>query len=74
MKNIALCLILQLSFIGCKTPEKVVTLKPATINKFNDEGLKGISLDAMEPSPRVWMSRDTIFIQAETDTLQKFKK
>jgi len=69
-----LCLIFLLSFVGCKTPEKVVTPKPDTISKFNDEGLKGISLDAMEPSPHVWMSRDTIFIPAETDTIRKISE
>jgi hypothetical protein len=74
MKNIVICCILLLSFIGCKTPKKIVTPKPDTISKFNDEGLKGISLDAMEPSTCVWMSRDTIFIPARADTLQRIKK
>ena len=56
MKTVLICVAFAIAITGCESSKKVVANKPAAHSKFNDVPLTGLSLDAMEPSPKVYLT------------------
>lgn len=75
MKKVIAFSVLVVSLAACKSNQSTTV----AASKFNDpekydvSALKGISLDAMHPSPRVVLREESITIPFAADTIKKFK-
>jgi hypothetical protein len=75
MKKVILFSLFAAVLAGCKSNNAtaVAATKFDNPEQYDASALKGISLDAMHPSPRVLLTEESVLTPAHIDTLKKFK-
>ena len=76
MKKVIAFSVLVLSLAACKSNQRSTAVAAGKFDdpeRYDVSALKGISLDAMHPSPRVVLTEESITIPFAADTIKKFK-